>query len=167
MVPHNFFFLHRDRKFSHLHCLQYTRRPFTPHSDIISVPPSIPCWVHYLLLLPDDRWFIFPYSILLQGYLILLWDPLIQLTPNSFLLLCGVAIVFNYYNISLTPPLFHFFFYLKKSELGCFTSPPDLLLNFYGITFLPINIGKPTISSSVRPQPIHAYTTSKRTFLLN
>lgn len=42
-----------------------------------------------------------------------------QLNPNSFLLLCRVTVIFNYYRIPLTPP-FHCFFYLKKGEAGLF-----------------------------------------------
>lgn len=46
--------------------------------------------------------------------------PLSQLTPNSFRVLCGVSIVFNFYHIPLTPENFHFFFISKTKEVGVF-----------------------------------------------
>lgn len=46
--------------------------------------------------------------------------PLSQFTPNSFRVLCGVAIVFRYYHIPLTPENFHFFFVIKTKEVGVF-----------------------------------------------
>lgn len=46
--------------------------------------------------------------------------PFNQLTSNSFWLLYGVVVVFSFYNIPLSPIIFHYFFYPKKSEFGVF-----------------------------------------------
>lgn len=119
MIPYNPVDLHGDRQLNLPHNFQYTKSSSSSNSSIVSMPTFVTRRLCHIFHWPNGQQLALSDSPFFEEISAYFKIPLNQLTFNFFELLCGVMVIFNFYNTSLSSIIFHSF-NPKKSELGVF-----------------------------------------------